>query len=292
MKTIGIIVLLLVQMSGLLPGPAMAQTPDSATPIWDRQTKKFISQKQLHKKIVPATALLLATDLKTPVPVHQIIQIIRHLESHNRNPALILSMIERDKQNAFQIITQRNKNENLTAESRGLEILLTWNNSGKPLWQQIKPLFDFAYEKSLPLIAADFARHEVGSIHQRGLSGLPDDVKTALLPALQPPLPPADVIRHKARLKGDFCLDLPAETVDKLILAHRSRTALYSHILQEQRQQFPDQIPVLITTTDHRVKEAEGLPLIRIAFQETLDGSDADFVWLTTTSDRPDLCQN
>lgn len=305
--------------------PAEAEDSIGAPKIWDSAGHKFISQDALLEKISHKNTLLLGLRPDNENH-HQAAQnLIRKLVNAGRKPVILLSTVERDKQNAFTIFAQNIAHRNaknpkaplMTDDATGLDILLDWAHSGQPSFPTVKPLFDMAVEKKLSLRAVNFSRYEIGALYSNGLSGLPKDVAPSLRPLLDKPLSRSANAKLMAALQGASCVVLPPAVLDKLSIIRRARDSLFAlTITQNMGQSVQSDMTILITSKDHISKDM-GVPLylealtspkqntaknteqtISLTFVEVSEedtkiaplAPDVDYIWYTHSMPRPVDC--
>ncbi len=263
--------------------------------IWAVADQKFISEKKLITKLRLSKNILLGISPDNPDHHARATKIIEKLTKGGREPVILLSYVERNKQNAFAIFIQRHKKTGKDYDATGLDMLLGWSNNGQSEWSVVRPVFDMAMIKNLSLKAVNFSRYEIGELYGQGLDGLPDDVKPALLPLLKT-TPQIEQETHKAN-----CETLPPEVVEKFITIRHARNSLFALAMSETR----DKTTVLIAPHAH-VNIDTGVPhflnkltgpgkSISLSFVET--GQDvrdrqADYIWYTGEESRPRPCQH
>lgn len=265
---------------------AMAQSGK----IWHVAGQKFISHKVLVKNLMRSDKILIGLQQDNPAHHMRAAKIIENLVKKGKKPVILLSNVERSKQNAFAIFTQRHRKTDQNYDATGLDMLLEWSDSGPLAWHIARPVFDMAMVKKLPLKAVNFSRYEIGQLHQ---GDLPQDVKKGLLPLL----------KIKTQIEQDMstihCDVLPPEVLAKFALIHRARNGLFALSIADIRPEMA----VLITDQDHIYKDT-GVPRylselpgagksISLLFVETgQDMSDrqVDYIWYTKKFSRPDPC--
>ncbi len=281
--------------------------------IWDVAGQKFISENILLKKLETKKIILLGARLDNPAHNQLAAHILKNLARAGRKPHILLGHVERNKQNAFAIYLQRHPDPSKEFDASGLDMLLDWSHSGQPGWSIVRPVFDMAMLKKLPLKAVNFSRYEVGQLHREDLGGLPGDVRPDLLPLLLSPLPKMIKTRLIEEIEKVYCGNLPPESLEKLTLIHRARNGLFALNITQLTSEPGDRTAVLIAPQKHILKNS-GVPrwldrmggqkqVISLAFVEAGQSKPSfqkikaqklkesvDFIWFTAKLSRPDPC--
>lgn len=276
--------------------------------IWHVAGQRFISERVLLQHLASRDTILLGARLDNPKHNKLAAQILKALVRADRNPIVLMSNVERSKQNAFAIFRQRQQAPTRDYDASGLDMLLDWSGSGQPDWAVVRPVFDMSMLRKLPLYAINFSRYEVGQLHHDGLGGLPADLKQQLMPILSPPLPEKIAARLAEEIQKTFCANLPPGAVEKLSLIQRARSGLFALAITRHSADWGHGTTVLIAPEKHIRKDA-GIPqyldrmgtkqsIARLSFVEA--GPDelslpkrntkADFIWFTASKSRPDPC--
>jgi len=263
--------------------------------IWAVAEKRYISEKTLLKSLKRSKNILLGLRQDNPLHHKRAAKIIENLARMGQNPVLLLSNVERNKQNAFTIFTQRHEKSEKTYDATGLDMLLDWSHSGQPNWAVARPVFDVAMLKKRPLKAVNFSRYEIGELHRNGLTGLPKDIKSDLLPLLKIKTPVSD------QLPKIYCDRLPPEVLAKFTMIRRARNGLFALAMAETHEGTA----VLIAAQKHMDKDS-GIPpylnklglrgkYVSLSFVETgqdVQDGQVDFIWYTEKISRPRPCQH
>ena len=282
----------------------LCQVPAAQTKekIWDFSARKNIPEKLFFTDISQNKIILINGESDNPDHYRLKTDIIQAL-IHRRKPlTLFFGDIERSKQNAFHIFRQKYLNTETTYDATGLDILLDWPHTGRPKWRLVKPVFDLAMIKKLPIKAVKLSRYDMGLIFNQGKTGLPEDLKGQLLPLLSQKLPEKITAHQKAIIVKKFCATLPEETINKLSLSDQIQAAYLAHSLSKLPENSSG---VLITGEDHWTKNSAlthyltklGLQdrVIIIEFNDTgkkhpQPELSVDYIWYTTQFPRKDPC--
>ncbi len=263
--------------------------------IWYVAGQKFISENSLTKHLARSQNILLGLRMDNPDHHVKAAKIIGNLAKKGQKPVILLSYVERNKQNAFAIFTQRHKNSLHNNDATGLDMLLDWSSSGQSDWPIVRPVFDMAMLRKLPLKAINFSRYEIGELHRKDLGGLSDDVKSDLMP----------LIKIKTKIMQElgkaFCQDLPTEVLAKFAMIHRAQNGLFALAIAETG---PEKA-VLIAARKHVIKDT-GVPYIlgklagtdksiSLAFAEVgqdMQAENVDYIWYTKKIPPTKTCEN
>jgi len=254
--------------------------------IWDRSNQKFISEQRLMDRLAQARNILMG--LQTDNPAHYKIAagIIAKLAAAGRQPTLLLGTIERSKQNAFAIFARRHRKPSEIYDATGLDMLLDWPHSGLADWANVRPVFDVAMLKKLPLRAVAFSRYEIGRLYHDGPGGPPEDV------------PDAVKKRMAAEINKAYCTILPPEVTDRLIMIDRAQSRLIARAIKESGT------AILIGPKKY-ILQSSGVPsylkklkaggrTVSLLFSESgqkILNPEVDFIWFTDKIPRPDPCR-
>ena len=290
--------------------------------IWDVKNQNFIARQIFFKHLNHAQIILLG--LRQDNPQHHIhaANMIRQLIKPHSKPSIFLSNIARSKQNAFAIFTQQQHRrhhpqqhlaqQHLAStteyDATGLDILL--NLPAQSDWKIIRPVFDVAMLKKLPLKAINLSRYEIGQIHHKGLSGLPHDVKGGLTALLAGPLTEKHQTRLNEEIAKDFCGSLPPKIMEKFALIKRVQRGIFAQELAKSSEKNTPEKAILISSPQHIMKQT-GVPYylekntikdttISVLFLETGKeiispktlNIDVDFIWFTPKEARASPCGN
>ncbi len=294
--------LLIVSAPAGLYGREHLNEKAEAGKIFDVANQKFITEKTLVKRLVTTRNILIAIREDNPDHHRLAAGIIDRIAGKGYAPAILVSNIERNKQNAFTIFNQRHPDPTRIYDASGLDMLLDWSQSGQPEWAIVRPVFDMAMIRRLSVTAVNFSRYEVGRLHQDGLQGLAGDLKDDLVPLLSLPLPEAVKNRQIREADKIFCGRLPPESLKKFTLLHRARNGLFALSLTKIPR---EKTAILITAQKHVMKDI-GIPPyldelgaaggnISLSFMApdpeiSLANAKVDFIWLTAKNSPPDPC--
>ncbi|VAW05893.1 hypothetical protein MNBD_ALPHA01-2299, partial [hydrothermal vent metagenome] len=153
--------LLIVAAPVTLYGNEPVNGKAEAGKIFDVADQKFITEKTLVKRLATTRNILIAIREDNPDHHRLAANIIDKIAGKGRAPAILVSNIERSKQNAFTIFTQRHRDRTKTYDASGLDMLLGWSQSGQPEWAIVRPVFDIAMIRRLPVTAVNFSRYEI-----------------------------------------------------------------------------------------------------------------------------------
>lgn len=271
----------------------------AAEKIWDVAEQKHISEKSLMNKLLQSRNILLGVQADNRHHHELAAKIIETLDKAGRTPVILLGNIERSKQNAFAIFTQRHQNSSQPYDATGLDMLLDWANSGQPLWSAARSLFDMAMLRKLPLKASGLSRYELGEIHRDGPDGYPPDVAGHLRALLIPPLSQQITTQINKEISREYCGNLPPDVVKKFIPATRAQNGLFALAMAGTTPATA----VLVASRKHILKEA-GVPRIldklvgkgkavTLLFGEKgqdMPDEQVDFIWYTAAIPRTDPC--
>lgn len=271
------------------------QNVSAAEKIWDVTGQKYISEKTLMHSLKQSQNILLGIRTDNGQHYKLAARLIGKLAEAGRDPVIILGNVARNKQNAFAIFAQRHQKSKQVYDATGLDMLLNWAKSGQPEWTIVRPLFDMAMLKRLPLKASGFSRFEIGQIHHDGLGGLPQDIKRQLLPLM------SQSISQKAesQIRQDYCGNLPPKVLERLALIHRAQNGLFALDMTEANHETA----VLIAPQKYIVKDT-GVPRIlqkigdtdkniTLSFVESgqnIKDRQVDYIWYSAAITRPDPC--
>lgn len=287
--------------------------PTHKNKIWDVAGQKYISQNDLFNTLKKSTAVLLGVKQDNPAHHKLTANIIEKLSKSGGSWGIFLSHIERDKQNAFHIFKQRYQNSEKIYDATGLDMLLDWSRSNIVSWAKARPVFDIAMIKKLPLHAIDFSRYEVGQIHHDGLTGLPTDISSDVLPLLSKPLPTSIKQALVNHINQNNCNILPPGVIEKFITIQRARNALFAvslaHFLETGSPREARRKRGLLIAEAQEIRNNGALsqnidqlgirrPIYSLELRETntghpqapQTGSKVDFIWYTDKFSRAVPC--
>lgn len=188
----------------------------------------------------------------------------------------------------------------------GLADAVAWGETGWPEWTVYRPVFQVAFERGAPIVAANLPRDEAMSVaREKDQSPI---LKLLSLPAL----PQAQLDAMSAEMKESHCGALPERMIPGMVLAQRARDAtIAAHVEQASAGKGA----ALITGNGHARKDrgvpvalaaVDSRPLLTIAFVEVYRGEDDpaayvdraaggvqpyDYVWFTPRVDEKDPCE-
>ncbi|MBL4612517.1 MAG: ChaN family lipoprotein [Emcibacter sp.] len=271
----------------------------AAEKIWDVAEQKYISEKSLMDRLGQSRHILLGVQTDNKHHHELAAKIIETLDKAGRNPVILLGNVERSKQNAFAIFTQRHQNSPQVYDATGLDMLLGWADSGAGHWSVVKPLFDMAMLRKLPLIASGLSRYELGEIYRDGPKGLPQDMTSTLRPLLTTPLPKQTAIQMTKDINREYCGTLPPNVVEKFIAASRAQNGLIALNMAATNPKTA----VLVASSKHIIRDT-GVPrilnelmgkskIITLLFGEKgqdIPSGQVDYIWYSAAIPHADPC--
>lgn len=283
-----------------LPLITLPEAMAESVKIWHVADQKFISEKTLIKNLAGSKNILLGIRPDNPGHHRRAAKIIGNLARMGQRPVILLSYVERNKQNAFAIFAQRKKDAQQDYDATGLDMLLNWSRSGQPDWNIVKPVFDMAIIRKLPLKAVNFSRYEIGQLHHKGLDGLPNDVKPDLLPLLSAPMKEKIKTQITKELREAYCDILPSGVLAKFTMIHQARNGLFALAMTGTGLKTA----ILIAPQNHVLKDT-GVPRylnnlgetgksFSLSFVEAgqdMRDNKVDFIWYTDKISRPRPCE-
>ena len=256
--------------------------------IWDRSNQKFISEQSLMDRLAQTRNILMGLQLDNADHYNIAAGLVRKLVAAGRQPTLLLGTIERSKQNAFAIFARRPRKPSEIYDATGLDMLLDWPHSSLEAWATVRPIFDVAMLKKLPLRAVAFSRYEIGKLYHDGpdrpLEDVPDAVKKQMAAEI-----------HKA-----YCTDLPPEVTDRLIMIDRAQSRLIAQAIKESGTGT-----AILVGPKKYILQDSGVPsylkklkaggrTVSLLFSESgqkILNPEVDFIWFTDKIPRPDPCR-
>ncbi|PCI33533.1 MAG: hypothetical protein COB54_04335 [Alphaproteobacteria bacterium] len=268
--------------------------------IWQVAEQKFISEKVLLARLALSKNIIIGIRPDNPEHHRGTARLIEKLTKAGQKPVILVTSIERSKQNAFAIFRQRHHEIGKEYDATGLDMLLNWSQSGQPDWVITRPLFDMAMLKKIPIKAVNFSRYEIGQLHLNGLDGLPEDLKVTLQPLLARRTKGQATSRTKEKIRKEYCDTLPPEVLAKFVVIRQARESLFALAMTATGPKTA----VLIMPQNY-VEKDTGVPrilkdigdageTISLSFVETgqnIRDRNVDFIWVTAKIPRPRPCQ-
>jgi len=236
--------------------------------IWDVAAQRRADWGSVRARMASARHVLLGE--KHDDPDHHALQAraLRALVASGRRPAVAFEMLEDREQAAVDAYMTSH------ADARDLGTAVAWDRSGWPPWDQYRPIADVAMAARLPIVAANLSRAQVRAAMTTGVDALPP----AIAARVARPLAEDQATALKEELAASHCGHLPAEMVDKMVLAQRARDAALAERMRESAARADGS--VLIAGAGH-VRNDRGVPTyldgasVSIAFIEVERGANA-----------------
>lgn len=266
-------------------------------------SQSFVDAPTLYDELARAREVLLGE--KHDNLDHHALQaaIVRALIERGRRPAIVLEMIDVDRQPDLD--AQRSKTPR---DADALAHAVAWEASGWPPFEAYRPIVQLSLDRDLPIAAGNFPTRAIKAMFAPDAAPL-DATMLARL-GVDRPLPTGaeDALEHDLDLS--HCGMLPKEILPKMALAQRLRDAQMAEVMA-MRGKLDG--AVLVAGEGHARRD-RGVPLYlrahdpsvtiaSIAFVEVERGvtepaaylrgaSDPtfDFLWFTPRVDEKDPC--
>jgi len=186
--------------------------------IWDVSAARYIDERRLLDRLVDVRFVVTGESHNNP-DHHQLqLRILKAMFGNGRRLSVGFEIFGTDDQPALDRFGAGHQ-----PSPEDLIDSLGWGERHRVLWEQYRPLVQFAGEAGLPLVAMDISRRETAAVMQRGTAALPEQLVTRF--ALDRPL----AAEQQAILVRDLiqahCGLLFAQNLDGLILSQRTRDA-------------------------------------------------------------------
>ena len=143
-----------------------ADPNDLIDQIWDPETQRFISVRDLIDRLVDAPIILVGERHGFAPHQNREAFLLQALADRGRYPTLALEMLEPAQEPIIEEYRARNPEY-----ARGLGIALDWANTGWPDWSFYEPVFDAAFAGKLDIVGADLSRSEQRELDQSTFDG-------------------------------------------------------------------------------------------------------------------------
>lgn len=186
--------------------------------IWDVAAQGFITEDELTDRLVDVRYVVTGESHNNPDHHRLQLRLLRAMFGNGRRVAVGLEIFTSDEQallDRYGALTQ--------GEIGDLVDHLGWGRRRRPLWEQYRPLVQFAGESGLPLVAMDLSRAEIAALRAEGLDALPAAMVGRF--ALDQPLPDERAAILVRDLWQAHCGMLFTQNLDGQILAQRARDA-------------------------------------------------------------------
>jgi len=263
--------------------------------VWEVSARAFVTPAEVEARARSARLLLLGETHDNPD--HHLLQARLLGAAATASTALVVEMIDRELQP---------KVDAARASPHGVDVLaaaVDWERAGWPEWSLYRPVFEEAWRRGLPIIAANLDRPKAREISAGRL-----EVDPALRARhdLDAPLPEALRAAWIADLDASHCGHMPAKMIEPMLLIQRVRDALMADAMEAAPR------AVLIAGREHVRRdrgaavylERRGLPALVIAFVDVQDGLEDpegyreqwngglpfDLLWFTPRGPATDHC--
>lgn len=258
--------------------------------IYDARAGRFIDEAALGD-VLARTEFVLLGETHDNADHHALqARYVRALVKSGRRPALAFEMFDTDQSEALRRST--------TPEA--VRRASHWDRSGWPAFALYAPLFEAAFEGSLPVVAANLPSRVTKALVFNPGATLPADVQGALD---RTPLSGAANAELSKELGDSHCGHVPAEFIAPMALAQRARDAQLAISLSQHRTADG---AVLVAGSGH-VRNDRAVPaylrmlspeasvksvvFVEVDVDETLPRSPIhDFYVFTPGIERKDLC--
>ena len=275
--------------------------------IWATGARQFVDRSEVEKAALAADFVLLGE--KHDNADHHLLQaqMIKSLIAGGKKPAVIMEMIDEDKQPELDKWRLANPKD-----GSGLAEAVNWAKSGWPDWPTYQPIADAAVEAALPIRAGNLPRKKIRIIGRKGLGEIVADRRERL--GLNTPVGEkvADQIRQD--LFEAHCKLMPLKSLSPLINVQRARDAILADNLASGLKLSKTNTSVLVAGGGH-VRNDYAVPvylkslrkdprIFTVAFIEVAVDKDHpkdyserfgskfpfDYVWFTPRWDNKDHC--
>lgn len=292
-----------------LTGPAAAGPPVAAWEstlnrdhplvgrIWSRPTADFMTPDALVANLAAARHILLGEIHDNPDHHRLQAWLVTRITETGRAPALVMEMIAADQAPALAAHLE-------TGTVAGLDTALNWAETGWPDWAFYRPIIAAALAAGAPIVAGNPSAALTRAVGAGGVAALGTNRRAAL--ALDAPLDETMQAALIAEIGAGHCDLLPESALGPMAGVQRLRDATMARAMAEAGTDGA----ILIAGAGH-VRAARGAPhylrkldpegaIATLAFVEVkasrldaamvADSVDADAIWFTPRTERPDMC--
>lgn len=137
--------------AGLAHGQALLDTDHPLTgKLWDMASRSYIDEATLLARIAAVDVLLLGETHGNPVHHEHQLQLLQARLASGARPALLMEQFDAERQSALDIVLARSDREEALNTAAGLS--KGWD------WRFYRPLFAAAFDRQLPVLAANLSR--------------------------------------------------------------------------------------------------------------------------------------
>jgi len=270
--------------------------------VWDVRTARFVTPESMVRELAAARFVLLGEKHDNP-DNHQVQgAVLRALLATGRRPLVAFEMFTPDEAPAIARYLAAGPRD-----AAGLGDAVDWKHSGWPDWAFYQPIAQAALDAGVPIVAANLTPATARALARGQRSALPADLAQRY--ALDRPPPAGLQAALTTEIREVHCGQFPADRVDGMVLAQRTRDAA----LAESLLAGPDGA-VLIAGLGH-IRNDRGVPAylrlqtpgatiatlapleVREGWTQPADYAAAydgtlpfDWVWFTPRMDDEDPC--
>lgn len=229
--------------------------------VWDVKNYDFIAPETLVAKLKPARFILLG-EIHTNFEHHlKQAEIINNISDFERHPAICFEMLEVTCQEKIDEYLNRSPHD-----AEGFGNAIDWDSQWNPAYEMYKPIFETAFSKNLPVVAANIPRTLAKQAVIEGLKALsPEFIKQT---GISQPFPPElqkeliDEIWESHFGQTKHSRGQLLGLLEGMALAQKLRDAIMAYtLLHNQRSEKQ----VLITGNGH-VRNDRGVPYHLVKF--------------------------
>jgi uncharacterized iron-regulated protein len=272
--------------------------------IWDCRRRAWVEPDAVWQRLRDARIVLLGE--KHDNPDHHRLQAaaLAALVAGGRRPAVAFEMFDGDQQKAIDQYRARP-----SAAAGGLGEATGWQTTGWPSFEAYLPIVEVAFDKGLPIVAANLPLARVRAVVHEGARALGPEAAAL---GLDRPFPADLEASLEKELRASHCGGLPEAMLASMAVAQHARDAQMARALIDADK---GQGAVLVAGAGHvrldrgvpyyvRQRKA-GVSTASVAFIEVVRGADApsayaeafasaelpfDLVWFTPRASDDDPC--
>ena len=269
--------------------------------IWDVKAAAFVDANKLAARAATARFVLLGERHDNPDHHRLQARMLTELVKNGRHPAVVLEMLEVEQQPAIDsYVAQKG------ASAAGFGAALGWEKTSWPPFSDYQPIFEVAFDSTLPIKAGNVAQADAKALVRQGVAALSSERAQQLRLDRELPAPLEAPLLDE--LRASHCGQLPESLLEPMALAQRARDAQMALVLESAAAK---EGAVLIAGGGHArldrgvpyylAIEEPGVSVVSIGFREVrhadvspqLYGADEgpfDYIWFTPRQSDDEPC--